>query len=110
MFIRPRRPRRTTRFRSRGMRTERERREHIIALATSATVKCALGIALIVAAVQSFRAVQSHAPGVPMSLRLFMPVIFAGGGLIAIRNGIKGFFQVREIRMLPLGDDEDDSL
>ncbi len=110
MFIQPRKRRRSTRFISGRMRTERERREHVIALAFGAAVRCALGVALVVAAIQAFRAVQTHAPGVSVSLRLFIPVLFVIGGAFSIRSGIKGFRDAREMRSLPLEGLDDEPL
>ncbi len=109
MFVQPRRPRRTGRFRSGRMRTERERREYVLSLLANAAVKTGLAIALVVAAVQAYRATTTHAAGVSLALRLFMPLAFAAGGLLALRSGIRAFRDANEIRAAPLiKDDEDD--
>jgi hypothetical protein len=110
MFIQPRKRRRSTRFSSGRMRTERERREHVIALATGATVRSALGVALVIAAIQLFRAVQTHASGISMSLQLFMPMLLVIGGGFSIRSGIQGFRAAREMRALPLEGLDDEPL
>jgi hypothetical protein len=91
------------------MRTERERREYLITLYGTAAVKAGLGVALLVAAVQAFRVAQIHASGASIGLRLFLPLAFAAGGLLALRSGMRGVREAHEIREMPLlGDDEDD--
>lgn len=109
MFVRPGRPRRSSRFRSRGMRTEREKREHLISLYAAVAVKLGLCAALVVAAVQAFRAAQIHAAGVSAALRLFLPLALVAGALVALRAGLHGLREAREIRDTPLlsGDDDD---
>jgi hypothetical protein len=108
MFIQPRRPRRGSRFRSGRLRTERERREYVISLYGTAVVKTALGIALLMAGLHAFRAAETHAAGVSVALRLFMPLAFAAGALFAIRAGVQSFREGREIMTTPLVRDDDD--
>ncbi|MDH4037362.1 MAG: hypothetical protein OEX18_04190 [Candidatus Krumholzibacteria bacterium] len=108
MFVRPRRPRRTGRFRSGRMRTERERREYLISMYASAAVKAGLAVALMVAAFQAFRAAQIHAAGASLGLRLFLPLALLAGALFALRAALRGVGEAREIRSTPLLDDGDD--
>ena len=109
MFVRPRGPRRTSRFRSGRMRTEREKREHLVSVYMASAVKVALFIALAVASFNAFRAAQIHASGTSLALRLFMPLALLAGGLIALRSGIRGFRDAEEVRRTPiLGPDEDE--
>ena len=109
MFVRPRGPRRTSRFRSGRLRTEREKREHLISVYMASSVKLALFVALALASVQAFRAAQIHASATSLALRLFMPLVLLAGGLIALRSGIRGLRDAEEVRQTPiLGPDEDD--
>lgn len=90
------------------MRTERERKEHLISLYSTSAVKLGLAVALLLAAAQAFRAAQTHAAGVSLALRLFMPVAFAAGAIMALRSGIRGLAEAREIRAAPLADPDED--
>ncbi|HEX5132901.1 MAG TPA: hypothetical protein VFX92_10475 [Candidatus Krumholzibacteria bacterium] len=90
------------------MRTERERREYLISMYATAAVKASLGVALLVAGIEAFRAVQTHASGLSLGLRLFMPLAFGAGASFAIRGGMRTFREAREIRDTPLLDDTDD--
>lgn len=91
------------------MRTERERREYLISAYSAAAVKLGLGVALLIAAVQAFRATQIHAGGVSLALRLFLPLAFTAGALFALRAGVRGLREAREIRDTPLLSDDDDT-
>jgi len=108
MFIRPGRSRRQSRFRSGRMRTERERREYLVSMYAASAVKVGLAVALVVAAVQAFRVAQIHAPGASLGLRLFVPLAMAAGALVALRTGLRGIAEAREIRNTPLLADRDD--
>lgn len=108
MLIRPPRTRARSRFRSGRLRTERERKEYLVSLYSAAAVKLGLGIALLIAGAQAFRAAQVHAPGVSLALRLFMPLAFAAGALFALRSGVRGLREARETRDTPLLGTDDD--
>ena len=71
-------------------------------------VKAALGVALLLAGLHAFRAAQTHASGVSVALKLFMPVAFAAGALFAIRAGVQSFREAREIMATPLVRDADE--
>ncbi len=90
------------------MRTARERREYVIAHATTAAVKIALTIALAVAAVQAFRAIQIHASGVSVATRLVLPLALLAGAAFALRGGLKSLAEARETHATPLEPDDDD--
>jgi hypothetical protein len=90
------------------MRTERERKEYLISMYAAAAVKFGLAVALAVAAAQAFRAAQIHAPGVSLALRLFLPAMLLVGALFALRSGMRGLGEAREIRDTPLLTDPDD--
>jgi len=109
MFVRPRGPRRTSRFRSGRMRTEREKREYLLSAYMASGVKLALFVALGLASFNAFRAAQIHASATSLALRLFMPLALLAGGLIALRSGIRGLRDAEEVRRTPiLGPDEDE--
>jgi hypothetical protein len=90
------------------MRTERERREYVISQYFSAAVRVGLGVALLIAALQAYRAAQIHAPGVSLALRLFIPFAFGAGGFLALRTGVRGFREARELLHTPLLDPTED--
>jgi ABC-type nickel/cobalt efflux system permease component RcnA len=108
MFVRPGRQRRQSRFRSGRMRTERERREHLIAVYAAAAVKVSLAVALLIAAVQAYRVAQIHAAGASPVMRLVLPLAMLAGGLFSLRAGFRGLREAREIRDTPLATDADD--
>ena len=90
------------------MRTEREKREHVISALVSAAVKLALCVALVVAATQAFRAAEIHAPGASLGLRLFLPLALVAGAALALRSGLRGLREARELHETPLIDPDQD--
>lgn len=105
----PVRTRRAGRFRPRGMRTEREKREYVIALYAAAGVKLALFAALVAAAVQAFRAAHIHAAEASPVLRYFLPLVLLAGGVVALRGGVMGMREARSIAAAPVpGPDDSD--
>jgi hypothetical protein len=105
MFIRPRRPRR---FGSRSYRSARQRREFVISAYATALVKLALGVSLLICAVQAYRVFHIHAPRVPLTLRLALPVLLAVGAAVALRNGALGIIEARETQAADVDAEGDD--
>ncbi len=109
---------RSSRFSSRLRTASRRRREYLAQEWSFALIQGMLCVALAVAAVRSFQAVNAHGEGLALPLKLVMPAAFALGAAIAGRASLR---RMREARSLwrartrrpartepgrPVGDDD----
>ncbi len=96
MFIRPRQIR-PSRFSSRLRASSRRRREYAATAWSMAVIQATLCVALAVAAVRSWQAVDAHGEGVPLVARLVMPTVFAAAALVAGRSALHRVREAREL-------------
>jgi len=106
MLVNPRRGRRSARFTSRLRDDGHRRRQHVAAAYSTAIVEAVLAVAMIVAAVRAYQAVQTRASGFPLAARLALPVLFVLGALFAFRSCVKNIQSVREFSQFRRPDGE----
>jgi len=97
MLIRPRQPRRSSRFSSRFRTESRKRQEYAATVYTMAVVKGGLAIVLALAALQAYRAFDVHAADLPLPLKLALPAVLVVGALFSARASVRNFQEGREI-------------
>jgi hypothetical protein len=95
VFFTPRRRQSAHRLLDNRGRDERTRREHATALYVTGIIQAALAVALLVAGLAAFRAVQAHARDVQGTLRFGLPGLFVAGALVTVRSAVRNLRMAR---------------
>ncbi len=89
MFFTPKRRPTPRRLLGRRARDRRARHEYATTLTVTGTIQVALAVALVVAGIVAFQAVQAHARDVDATLRFALPGGFIVAALVTARSAIR---------------------
>jgi len=99
---------RQSKFSSRIRSDVRSRREYAATVYSTAFIQGLLACALVVAAIRSYQAVSVHA-GVPLIMRLALPIVFAIGALLMGRAAARNVASARAMPVQRASRDTDDT-
>ena len=98
MLFKTRKVRHSGRFSSRIRSGSRQRREYAATVYSTAVIQFILACTLLVAAWRSYQAIFAHASGVPVALKLALPLVFAAGALLVGRSAARNIGSARSMR------------
>lgn len=84
------------------LRSERERREYLIALGLVAVLQLAIAVSLAVSAAQTYRMWRQNVPYLPADAQRMIPAALALGAAIAFLAAIRSLGRVRSMRRMPV--------
>ena len=84
------------------LRSERERREYLIALGVVAVLQLAIAVSLAVSAAQTYRMWRQDVPYVPAEAQRMIPAALALGAAIALFGALRSLGRVRSMRRMPV--------
>jgi len=88
------------------VRSERERREHLLSLGLIAAIQLAIAVSLAISAAQTYRMWRQGVPYLPVEVQRAVPAALALGALIAFLSGLRTYRGVRAVRKMPVTTSE----
>ena len=97
VLIKPRRIRHSSKFSSRIRGASRQRQEYAASVYSMAIVQAILSVALALAGIRAYQAIDAHMDGIPIAAKVVLPVVLMAGAFMTGRACVRNFGSAREM-------------